>query len=91
MSPKIKDLVSAKRVRYLKRVMILGPGDTPSGSTVKTYVPRVYSGKDIVKSRKGFYQVRVIGRPDGSHTIEDSVQEHDVVYVLNWLIRCRGL
>lgn len=85
MSPKIKNNGSAKaikRVRLLKSVMILGPGDTPSGTTVKTYVPRVYSGKDIVKFRKGLCQVRVIGRTDDSQTIKDSVQERDVVYVL---------
>lgn len=82
MSPKIKDLVSTKKVRHLKRVVILGAGDIPSGTTVKTYVPRGDSGKDIVKFRKGLYQVRVIGQTDDSHTVKDSVQERDVVYVL---------
>ena len=85
MSPKIKDIVSGKRikrVRLLKSLMILGPGDAPSGTTAKTSETRVYSRKDIEKLKKGLYQVRVVERSGGSHTIEDSVQERDVVYVL---------
>lgn len=62
--------------------MILGPGDTPSGTTAKTSETRAYSRKDIEKLKKGLYQVRVVERSGGGHTIEDSVQERDVVYVL---------
>lgn len=84
MSPKVKNNGSTKavkKVRLLKSVVILGSDDAPSGTTSKTVVSRVYSCKDIIRFKKRRY-LRVIGKADDSQTIKDSVQERDVVYVL---------